>query len=37
MAYANIEDQGLHCHSAKYFKKELHKKQNLGQTSMEKF
>ena len=24
-------DQGLHCHSTKHFKKQLHKKQNLSQ------
>ena len=29
-------DQGLHClHFTKYFKKQLHTKQNLGQKSME--
>ena len=40
MAYSNSadpdqSDQGLHiCHSTKYFKKQLHKKQNLGPKSM---
>ena len=33
----NSADQGLHCHSTKYFMKHLHKKQNLGKKrSMEK-
>ena len=46
MAYANSadpdqtapeeqSDQGLHCLPFHYFKKQLHKKQNLGQKSME--
>ena len=28
-------DEGLHCHSIKYFKKQLRKKQKLGQNTME--
>ena len=28
-------DQGLHCHSTKYFKKQVHKKQTLGQNIRE--
>ena len=43
MAYANSVDPDQSslirvytvCHSAKYFKKQLHKKQNLGQNSLE--